>query len=96
MQEEQNAVRDQASPRQHLDRKEVGSREHVQMPADELPPGRRLTPLGSGCKVVAAQDVAHSLVRNQMTQVGQRADDAVATLTRVLAGEANHQFLHHG
>src|SRR5215471_18743734 len=31
-----------------------------------------------------------------MTQVGQRPHDAVVTPTRVLAGEANHQFLHLG
>src|SRR5215469_13592638 len=40
--------------------------------------------------------MAHSLVRNRMTQVGQRPHDAVVTPTRVLAGEANHQFLHLG
>jgi hypothetical protein len=45
---------------------------------------------------VAAQDVAHSLVRNLMTQVGQRAGDAVVTPARVLAGEANDQFLYLG
>src|SRR5262252_6049898 len=52
MQEEQNVVRRQAPPRQHLDREEVGSREHVQMPADELPLARRLTPLRSRCNAV--------------------------------------------
>ena len=64
------------------------------MSADELLPGCRLTPLGSRCDVVAAQDVAHSLVRNVMTQVGQRAGNAVVTPTRVLPGEANDQFLY--
>src|SRR5215472_11394544 len=78
------------------DREEVGSREHVHMPADEIPPTRRLTPFGSRCNVVAAQDVAHSLVRNMMTQVCQRPHDAVVTPTRVLAGKANHQFLQLG
>ena len=64
MQKEQNVVRHQASPRQHLDGEEVGSCEHVQAPADEFLPSCRLTPLGSGCEVVAAQDIAHCLVRN--------------------------------
>src|SRR5215469_17032982 len=54
MQEEQNVVRHQASPCQHLDGEEVGSREHVHVPAEELPPSCRLTPLGSWCDVVAA------------------------------------------
>src|SRR5215469_2297357 len=31
-----------------------------------------------------------------MTQVSQRAGDAVVTPTRVLAGKPNHQFLHLG
>ena len=74
--------------------KEVGSGEHVHVPADELLPSGRLTPLGSWCDAIAAQDIGHSLVRNLMTQVGQRTHDAVVTPTRVLAGEANHQFLH--
>ena len=81
MQKEQNVVRHQAPPRQHLDREEIGSREHVQVPADEFLPSGRLTPLGGWCDVVAAQDVAHSLVGNGMTQVGQRAGDAVVTPT---------------
>ena len=66
------------------------------MPPDELLPSCRLTPLGSWCDVVAAQNVAHGLIRNVMTQVGQRADNAVLPPTRVLAGKTNHQFLHHG
>ena len=76
--------------------KEVGSCEHVHVPADELLPSRRLPPFGSRCDVVSAQDVAHSLVGNRMTQVGQRADDAIVTPTGVLAGEANDQFLYLG
>ncbi len=93
MQEKQNVVRHQTSPRQHLDREEIGSGEHVHMPTDELLPGRRLTPFGSRCDVVAAQDVAYSLVRNMMAEVRQRAGNAVVTPARVLAGEANHQIL---
>jgi hypothetical protein len=63
------------------------------MPTDELLPGRRLTPFGSRCDVVAAQDVAYGLVRNTMAEVRQRAGNAVVTPARVLAGEANHQIL---
>src|SRR5260370_29812395 len=81
MQEEQNVVRHQAPPRQHLDREEVGSCEHVHMPADELLPGPRLRPFGSRCDVVAAQDVAYSLVGTGMTQGGQHPGDAVVTPT---------------
>ena len=51
---------------------------------------------GSRCDVVAAQDVAHRLVGNEMTQVGQLTGDAVVTPTCVLAGEANDQFLYLG
>jgi hypothetical protein len=64
------------------------------VPADELLPSRRLPPFGSRCDVVAAQDVAHRLVGNGMTQVGQRTGDADVTPTRVLAGEVNDQFLY--
>jgi hypothetical protein len=66
----------QAPPRQDLDREEARSREHIHVPPDELLPSRHLTPLGSWCDVVAAQNVAHGLIRNVMTQVGQRADNA--------------------
>jgi len=52
MQEEQNVVRHQAPPRQHLDGEEIGSGEHVQVPADEFLPSRRLTPLGSGATLL--------------------------------------------
>ena len=38
MQEEQNVVRHQAPPRQHRDGEEIGSGEHVQVPADEFLP----------------------------------------------------------
>jgi hypothetical protein len=51
---------------------------------------------GSRCEIVAAQDVAHRLARNLMTEVSQRAGDAVVTPARVLAGKTNHQFLHFG
>jgi hypothetical protein len=39
MQEEQNVVRYQAPARQHLNREETGSGEHVPMPVDEFLPG---------------------------------------------------------
>src|SRR5215471_4122296 len=48
MQEEPNVVRHQAPPRQHLDGEEIGSGEHVQVPADEFLPTRRLTAPGAG------------------------------------------------
>jgi hypothetical protein len=47
--------------------------EHVDMPADELPPARRLTPLGSRCNVVAAQNLREprdSVTRQMYTAAG--------------------------
>jgi hypothetical protein len=96
MQEEQNVVRHQAPPRQHFDREEIGSGEHVHMPADELLPGRGLTPFGSRCDVVAAQDVAHSLVRDVIAEVRQRAHDPVVTPAGVLPGHAHNQGVDSG
>src|SRR5262245_60925580 len=49
------------------------------MPANELLPGRGLTPFRSRCDVVAAQYVAHSLVRDVIAEVRQRANDPVVT-----------------
>ena len=52
--EEQDVVRHQAAPAQHLHREEIGSSEHVHMPTDEILPSGRLTPFGCGCDAVAA------------------------------------------
>jgi len=93
---EQNVVRHQASPGQHLNREEIGSSEHVHMPADELLPSGRLTPIWRRCDVVAAKDVTEGLVREPMAQVGRRADDAVVTPARVLASDTDDQRFHLG
>ena len=56
MKEKQHVVRDQTSPGEHFDRKEVGSRQHVHVPADEFLPRSCLTPFGGGWNSVPAQE----------------------------------------
>src|SRR5260370_39983069 len=70
MQEEQNVVRHQAPPRQDLYREEVGSCEHVHVPAEELLPARLFPPFGTRCDVVAALGLAPTPVGKGCTQGG--------------------------
>jgi len=61
--EEQNIVRREASPREHLHGKEVGSREHGHVRPNELFPAR--IPAAFGCRrdPVPTQNIADGLVR---------------------------------
>ena len=43
---------------------------------------------------MAAKDVAHRLVANLMTKVGQRTDDAVVAPAGVLTSHPDHEGLH--
>jgi hypothetical protein len=67
--EEPDVVRHQAPPTQHLHPEEIGSRQHVHMPTDEILPCGRLTPFGRRFDIVAAQDIADGLIGEVMAQV---------------------------
>ena len=41
---------------------------------------------------MAPQDIAHTLVGNLVTQIGQCADDAIVTPARVLTRQFHHQL----
>ena len=94
--EEQDVVRHQPAPGQHLHGEEVGTGQHVDVRLDELLPGRRATPLRRWSEVVPAQDVAHGLVRDLMAQIGQRADDTIVAQTAVFARQPDHERLYFG
>src|SRR5882762_8350417 len=61
------------------------------MRRDELFPSSLLAALARRCDAVALQDVPDGLSRDLMTEVGERAHNAIVTPAGVLLGHANDQ-----
>src|SRR5579884_1709973 len=59
---EQNVIRDQPSPSQHLNREEIHSSKHGHVRSNKLFPGDRLFALWRGRNSVTPKNVAHRLV----------------------------------
>ena len=59
-------------------------------------PGRRATPLGRWSEIVPAQDIADSLIRDGMAQIGQGTHDAVIAPAPIFARKADHELLDFG
>ena len=66
------------------------------MVGNEILPGGILAPLGCRLDPVAAKDVAHRLIGNEVAEIGERSDDAVVSPTGVLPGEADNERLDEG
>jgi hypothetical protein len=75
--EEQNTIRHQPSPREHFDREEINPGQNCHVGLNELSPGRVLTPFGRRLNAVPPEDVADCLVGHVVTQVGERANDSI-------------------
>jgi hypothetical protein len=63
---------------------------------NEILPGGILASFGRRSDPVSTKDVAHRLIGDGMTEIGQRSDDAVVSPTGVLSGEADNKRLHLG
>ena len=88
--DEQNVVRRKTSPGQHFNSEKVGTREHRDVRSNEVFPGRGLPAFGRRRNAVPTKNVADRLVRNVVSDVGQRSRDAVVTPAGVLASESNN------
>src|ERR1700680_3429391 len=94
MNEEQNMVGDQASQGEHFHHKEVSARQNVLMRGDKVFPGGDSASLRRRGNPVTAKNVANSLIRQMMAQVGDRTDDAIITPASVLSCHSHHQSFH--
>jgi hypothetical protein len=92
MKEEQNVIRDQTSPREHLNREEIDSGQDRHMRSDELLPVCVLATLRRRRDAMTAKDVAHCLIRDNVAEVRQSSDNPIVTPARVLSRHLDHQF----
>ena len=75
MNEKQHLVRNQPSERKHFHREEVGRHQYRHVSTDKVFPTRCLLPFGSRMNIMAAENIAHRLIREPETQVGHGAHD---------------------
>ena len=66
------------------------------MRGDEILPGGILAPLGCRLDPVSAKDVAHRLIGNGVTEIGQGSDDSVVSPAGILSGEAHNERFQFG
>ena len=62
------------------------------MRGDEILPGGRLGSLRCGRDAVSAEDVAHRLIANGMTEIGQGSRDSVVSPAGIFPRHSNNQF----
>ena len=91
--EEQHVVGDQSSKRQNLDREEVGCREKGEVGPNEFRPGGRTFALPRGRYIVAAQHIADRLIRDMISEIGERPDNPVIAPRAIFPGHTNNQSL---
>jgi hypothetical protein len=84
LKEEQDVIRGEAAPGQHLYGEEIRAGKDRHMRRDEILPAGALGPFRCGREAVSLQDISDRLVRDVMAQVGQRTCDAIVTPTGVL------------
>src|SRR5271165_2496403 len=77
MNEKQHVVRNQPSERKHFHPKEVGRHQYRHVSTDKVFPKGSLLPFGSRWNIMAAENIAHRLIREPETQVGHGAHDPV-------------------
>src|SRR5260370_36313276 len=93
MNEEQHVVRNQPSERKHFHREEVGGHQYRHVSTDKVFPTRRLLPLGSRWNIMAAENIAHRLIREPETQVCHGAHDPVIAPPGIFLRHPHHQSL---
>ena len=91
--EEQHVVGDQSSKRENLDREELGCREEGEVGPNKFRPGGRTFALRRGRYTVAAQHIADRLIRDMISQIGERPDNPIIAPGPVLLRHPNNQFL---
>src|SRR6266446_1628056 len=91
MEKEQYVISHQPSPTQHFNGEEITPGEHAHVSSEKVLSGCDLAPFGSRGDAVPTQYVFHRLIRQPMTQVGQRTDDPVIAPAGVLPRHSDHQ-----
>src|SRR5712691_293391 len=76
-----------------LGREEIRGYQHIQMDADELPPGHGLCALRGGRDAMALKDVTDRLIANGIAEILYGADNAVIAPRAVLAGHPYYYIL---
>jgi len=94
MNEKQHIVSHQAPPTQHFHAEEVCAGQDVPVSGNEILPRGRLASLRSRSHGVASQNVSHRLIRQAVTQIGQRSDDAIISPASILTRHSHHQSFH--
>src|ERR1035437_136777 len=96
MNEKEHVIGGKTSPGEHFNSEEVATCQDRHVGGDEILPGSILAPLGCRLDPVSAQDVAHRLIGNGATEIGEGTDDAVVSPAGVLSGEADNQRFQVG
>jgi hypothetical protein len=87
MNEKQHVVRNQPSERKHFHREEVGRHQYRHVSTDKVFPTRCLLPFGSRWNIMAAENIAHRLIRELEAKSGQPRTPIIAlTANAVLIG----------
>ena len=94
MQKEQNVVGGQATPSQHFYGEKINPSENRHVRGDELLPSRAPARLRRWRDAITAQDIPHSLVGDNVTQIGQCAYDPVIAPAKIFASHANDEVGH--
>src|SRR5262245_9187276 len=91
--EKQDVVRDQPAQGPDLGGEEIRRHEDVHMGADELFPRGSALALWRWRDAMALEDIAHSLVTDDQTEVSEGSDNPVIAPRTILLGHADNQGL---
>src|SRR5215469_4000959 len=89
--EEQDVVCHQPPPGEHFDCEEIDAGQHRHLRLKKFLPGRGLAPFRCWRNPLALQDIPYGLIRNVVTEIGQRAHNAVVSPTGILFGHLRNQ-----
>jgi hypothetical protein len=74
----------------HLSREKVRGHQYIHIRADLLFPCRALLAFGSGWDPMAFQEIAHGLVTDGVSKIGQGTDNTIVPPGPILLGQAHH------
>jgi len=86
---EEDVVCDETTPGQDLDGEEVCPGKDGHVGGDEVPPIGTLASFRRWCDAVALQNVPHRLMGDYVTEITERAGDAIVTPAFVLLSHAD-------
>jgi hypothetical protein len=92
--DEQDAVTDDAGEREHLDVEEVHGREGAEVGPDECLPGRALTPLGGRLETVVEKDALDGVAVALVAEIGERVAQPCVAPAWIVSRELDDQFLN--